>query len=214
MERFKVEYLRLHTIDSEIHSKKYPNVKSLSKMLEVHERTILRDIAFLRESLQAPIAYDKDKGGYFYTRPEFTISDISLDNDEAFALFFNGKLALQFLQGTNLFDRVRFGLESLERRAAFYNEKTSKELAVRIQLAIDTPPISIKREFEEILFESMAKDRLVKILMENGDEHICLPILTTLYKNDGKPRGQYFARGREGGIDNRALPSPIKSQPF
>lgn len=158
MEKFKVEYLRLHTIDSEIHTKKYPSMGKLAALLEVNARTILRDISFMRDSLNAPIEYDKQKKGYFYTSPDFTISDISLDTNEALALLLNGKLTLQFLWGTNLFDRVRHGMESLEKRAAIYDSPLNKELASRIQFALETSPFSIKPELEDFCWTPFQKE--------------------------------------------------------
>ena len=198
MERLKVEYLRLHTIDSEIRTERYPNAASLAKTLEVNERTILRDIAFMKDMLRAPIAYSRERRGYYYTSPHFTISDISLDSDEALALLLNGKLALQFLRDTNLFDRIRFGMESLERRAAAYNAGADKELSARIQLAIETPPISVKPEFEELLFDSMVKGRLLQITLESGETFSALPLMTVLYKRDW---GLFYMRPSAFGDD-------------
>ena len=198
MERLRVEYLRLHTIDSEIRTERYPNAASLAKTLEVNERTILRDIAFMKDMLRAPIAYSRERRGYYYTSPHFTISDISLDSDEALALLLNGKLALQFLRDTNLFDRIRFGMESLERRAAAYNAGADKELSARIQLAIETPPISVKPEFEELLFDSMVKGRLLQITLESGETFSALPLMTVLYKRDW---GLFYMRPSAFGDD-------------
>lgn len=60
---------RLIFIDSSIGEGRYPNTSVLANELEVSVPTISRDIAMLRDRLGAPIEYDRDRNGFYYTRP-------------------------------------------------------------------------------------------------------------------------------------------------
>ena len=78
----KVKLSRIARIDAEIRSGTYPNAEELAKKLEVHPRTILRDIDFLRYSYDAPIEYDHNKRGFYYTEPNFFIRSVMLTKEE------------------------------------------------------------------------------------------------------------------------------------
>ena len=49
---------RIMAIDREVRAKKWPTDKTLAMSLEVDPRTIRRDLVYMREQLNAPIAYD------------------------------------------------------------------------------------------------------------------------------------------------------------
>ena len=57
MAKFKPQYRRLLFIDKKLREGTYPNCTSLAAGWEVSTKTILRDIAYLTDSLQAPIEY-------------------------------------------------------------------------------------------------------------------------------------------------------------
>ena len=78
----KVKFSRLALIDAEIRSEKYPNSEELAAKLEVSQRTILRDIDYLRDFYGAPIAYDFNKRGFYYTEPNFFIRSVMLSKEE------------------------------------------------------------------------------------------------------------------------------------
>jgi predicted DNA-binding transcriptional regulator YafY len=78
----KVKLSRIARIDEEIRAGTYPNSEELAKKLEVSPRTILRDIDFLRYSYDAPIEYDFNKRGFYYTEPNFFIRSVMLTKEE------------------------------------------------------------------------------------------------------------------------------------
>jgi len=78
----KVKMRRLALIDEEIRSNKYPNSEELAAKLEVSPRTILRDIEYLKYSYDAPIEYDFNKRGFYYTEPNFFIRSVMLSKEE------------------------------------------------------------------------------------------------------------------------------------
>jgi len=78
----KVKFSRIARIDDEIRSGKFPNARELAEKMEVTERTILRDIDYLRLFYEAPIEYDYSKKGFYYSEPNFFIKSVILNEDE------------------------------------------------------------------------------------------------------------------------------------
>ena len=78
---------RLYYIDQEIASGKYPNTNYLAEKWEaISVSTISRDIAFMKDPLNAPIAYDALRRGYYYSKPNYRIPMGFSGADELLAL--------------------------------------------------------------------------------------------------------------------------------
>lgn len=82
----KVKSLRIIEIDKIIRSGKYPNATTLRKHFEVSRATIMRDLDFLRDRYQAPLEYDYQKNGFYYTDPTFFIQSVMLSEGELFTV--------------------------------------------------------------------------------------------------------------------------------
>jgi len=54
---------RAMQIDDLLQSKQFPNCSALARELEVANRTIKRDIYFMKVRMNRPIAYDSERGG-------------------------------------------------------------------------------------------------------------------------------------------------------
>ncbi len=66
----KVKSRRILEIDRLIREKIYLNATQLGERLEVSSRTIKRDIDELRLFLGAPVEYDHNHRGYYYTEDD------------------------------------------------------------------------------------------------------------------------------------------------
>ena len=102
----KVVIRRIHVIDSEIRKGTYPNTHNLAEMLEVGERTISRDIDEMRNFYNAPIEYDRNHHGYYYTEESFYIKDISLSEGELFSIALFERMLTGY-KNTPLEDQLR-----------------------------------------------------------------------------------------------------------
>jgi len=105
-------------IDSLIKQKKFPNCKKLAKEFETSERTILRDIEAMKDSMGAPISYSKEKNGYYYTEENFKLPDVRLTEGEIISIFL-GEEILKKYEGTpfgsvitSAFEKIRLLLPS------------------------------------------------------------------------------------------------------
>mgnify|MGYP002854266344 CR=1 FL=1 len=82
----KVKNLRIIEIDKMIRSGNYPNVPEMQKRFEVSRATIMRDIEFLRDRYNAPLEYDYEKRGYYYTDSTFFVQSVMLSEAELFSV--------------------------------------------------------------------------------------------------------------------------------
>lgn len=64
---------RIQWIDTEIKKNRYPNSRTISEEFEISTRQALRDIEYLKCSLNAPIQYNHKYKGYFYTEEAYRI---------------------------------------------------------------------------------------------------------------------------------------------
>ncbi|AEF84315.1 hypothetical protein TREPR_0621 [Treponema primitia ZAS-2] len=72
----KIQISRVLKIDEKIRLGSYPTCPGLAKELEVSIRTINRDIDYLRDVYKAPLKFDRDRNGFYYTEPNFFIKSI------------------------------------------------------------------------------------------------------------------------------------------
>ncbi len=64
---------RIYFFHREIARNRYPNASSITEKFEVSRATAHRDIAYLRDRLLAPLAYDGHKKGYYYEEKNFRL---------------------------------------------------------------------------------------------------------------------------------------------
>lgn len=64
---------RIMTFNSWVKNKKFPNSHTLQEYFEISRSTAYRDIEFLRDRLMAPLEFDSEKTGYFYTHEDFRL---------------------------------------------------------------------------------------------------------------------------------------------
>jgi predicted DNA-binding transcriptional regulator YafY len=65
---------RIYFIDRQIASGNYPNTRTLAEAYETSEPTISRDIEFMRTTLNAPIVFDYNRKGYYYSEKTYRLS--------------------------------------------------------------------------------------------------------------------------------------------
>ncbi len=72
----------------------YPNARSLARSLGVCARTLQRDIEHLLLGLDAPVAYDPRRRGYFLTDPEWVFPLAELRGEQLYASLLGERLSL------------------------------------------------------------------------------------------------------------------------
>jgi predicted DNA-binding transcriptional regulator YafY len=132
---------RLLVIDSLIRSSTRLTNKSIAETLEVSERTVRSDLAFLRDRYHAPLHFTRSKG-HHYTDPEWRLPSISLSQGELFALTLGARM-LQAYAGSAYISDLRSAILRL-------SERLPEETWINLQQIAD----------ERILFTSGAETYL------------------------------------------------------
>ncbi|HYE31672.1 MAG TPA: YafY family protein [Methylomirabilota bacterium] len=129
--------LRIHHL---IQAGKFPNARKLAAELEVSPRCIERDIEFMRDRMNLPIAYDQYRYGYHYTEEVSAFPTVQISEGELFALIVAEK-ALQQYRGTSfekplvsafeklaasLPDTVSFTLDQMDQDISFRTRAETK----------------------------------------------------------------------------------------
>jgi len=124
---------RMMQLHAQLQARKFPNCRKLAHELEVSEKTIQRDIEFMRYQLGLPIEYDQLHFGFVYTEPVTSFPNIQVSEGEIVALFVAQK-ALQQYRGTpferplraafgkiehGLKDRISFSWSDLDAAISF-----------------------------------------------------------------------------------------------
>jgi predicted DNA-binding transcriptional regulator YafY len=95
---------------------RYPNCQQVARELEMTAKTVQRDINFMRDELNLPLAYDEQRHWYFYEKPVGDFPLLQLSRRELVTLFL-ARQALSTVRGTRLeqvlaqaFERLTAGL--------------------------------------------------------------------------------------------------------
>jgi predicted DNA-binding transcriptional regulator YafY len=83
---------RLLVLDQMIRGRHYPNARSAAQELEVHPRTVHRDLEFLRDSWGAPLEFSHARNGFYYQDPDYALLLLRLTEGELVALFLAERL--------------------------------------------------------------------------------------------------------------------------
>ncbi len=105
---------RLLAIDELIRQGNRPTAVSLGERLEVSDRTIRSDLAFLRDRYYAPLEYSP-KRGYYYTEPDWRLPSISLSQGELFALTLGARLLAAY-SGSAYGEQLQSAITQLAQR--------------------------------------------------------------------------------------------------
>lgn len=101
--------LRIH---DELRRNTLPNCTKLRRLLEVSRKTVLRDIAFMRERLDLPIEFDPGIQSYRYTHPVSAFPTVQVTEGELLALLV-ARRALEQYQGTPFHHQLEVAFEKL-----------------------------------------------------------------------------------------------------
>lgn len=100
MPKTKSQDNRLRTIDQNIRNGmrcgKLANCASISQELEVTRKTILRDIDYLRNNRDAPIVYDQQRWGYYYSEENYVLPSLHLNEGDLVGMLISHKVLEQY----------------------------------------------------------------------------------------------------------------------
>ena len=76
--------IRIQWLHKKLSMKSYPNAQRLAERFGISHRQAQRDFDYLRRELNAPIAYDNSRKGFYYENPFVLPVLLTSDNDELY----------------------------------------------------------------------------------------------------------------------------------
>jgi predicted DNA-binding transcriptional regulator YafY len=77
---------RILYLDERMRSGSYPKKAAAAEFFEVSPKTIERDIEYMRDRLGAPVVYDRERRGYYYSEEGYYLPAFHIRRDEGLAL--------------------------------------------------------------------------------------------------------------------------------
>lgn len=148
-------YERLLKIHRQITNQTFPDTKKLAAQLNVHPRTVKRDLAVMRDSFNAPLEYNRRKKGYCYSHPNWEMPLVPLTKGELLA-FFIATLALQAKGATYEEERLQRAIAKIA---------TSLPEAVSVNLGCLFESVSFQSA-PHVLVTGKILDRLYRFISE------------------------------------------------
>lgn len=158
---------RLFQIDKLLRAGKNYTLKEIAQKCEVTTRTIIRDFETLAEEFGANIIFTQNgnRYEYRYENESFSLSDISITEEEAFAIQ-RTKQLLSSLPLPKFYERTLKGLDSLLERSSRFNNVEERHFKDKIVFALDidkaTPRPDLEK-IENVLQEALEKNLPVRI---------------------------------------------------
>lgn len=103
---------RMLRIHEELRRGAFTNCTKLAQQLEVSRKTIVRDIAFMRDRLDLPVEFDPGIQAYRYTHPVTAFPTVQVTEGELLALLV-ARRALEQYQGTPFHRQLELAFEKL-----------------------------------------------------------------------------------------------------
>lgn len=103
---------RMLRIHEELRRGAFTNCSKLARALEVSRKTIVRDVAFMRDRLELPIEFDSRINAYRYTHPVSAFPTVQVSEGELLALLVARK-ALEQYRGTPFHRQLEVSFEKL-----------------------------------------------------------------------------------------------------
>lgn len=157
----KPQLARMRELDKQIRAGKYPNCTRFARDYGVSRKTIQRDIEWLCNTQRAPIEYDHDRRGYYYTDPTWSFSPVNLTESELLQLMLAQQMAAQ-MKGTPLAETVDSLLTKLTETAE--EAVTIDPVFVRQQVSFHHAPARpIKKQIWTEVLNALRGNRVLKL---------------------------------------------------
>ena len=152
---------RMLRIHQALQAGNYPNAAKLAREIEVSDKTIYRDLEFMRDRLDLPLNFDPHRNGFYYEGEVGNFPTMQISEGELFALLVAEK-ALQQYRGTT-FERPL--VSAFKKMAAGLPDTVSLNLADwehTISFRTSAEPI-LKLEIFDTLAKATAQRRQLQL---------------------------------------------------
>lgn len=159
--KYKPQHSRLLFIDRKIGEGRFPNCGTLAEEWEVSEKTIRRDLDYMRYQLEVPLEYSAKHRGYYYTEENFKLPAISIKESDLFAIYLAEELLLQY-EGTPFYDSLNSVFKKIQDSLP---EKTGLQSpGENTRFTVFPPPVTtIRHDIWQTVFQGLRTLKKLKI---------------------------------------------------
>ena len=159
--KYRSKFHHILLIDEEVRSGSFPNSKAIARKLELSDRTIRRNIEFMRDVLGAPIEYNASKKGYHYAEPGWSLPGIQLTEGELLGLVLT-QMALNAYKGTPLESYLKRIVDKLLARLPEQVAIDPGDLVDTFRITLG-PVAPINPQHWELLAQALREKRTVRM---------------------------------------------------
>lgn len=162
---------RISWVHERLSKKKYPSTADISKQFDVSNMVAYRDLDFLKYILKAPLQYDYEKEGHYYTK-KFKLPKLNVTEGELVAMLLLDQLR-RFYSKTDLDESIGKGLEilqkSLQEHVTIDLASLEQVLQVEIEpfpqvdLAVFTSLVQATRNHESVIIRYFSGQKAVVV---------------------------------------------------
>jgi predicted DNA-binding transcriptional regulator YafY len=158
-------------LDRQIREGRYPSVQDLQDEFSVKHRHAFNVVGYLRDSLNAPVCYSRERRGYYYSDPTYVLPAVFLQEGELLALLLAEQVSRHYL-GTPLEAPLRAAMKKISRYLPEGEYIELTDLADRFHFAGGTSvevPLSLLAGVQQairehrvlrLLYHSLARDEI------------------------------------------------------
>lgn len=197
----KSALLRYKIIDRLLRNKykKYPDIEALRQACEdelfnstgerISRSTVEKDLFAMRNDdvlgYCAPIKYDKTKGGYYYSDPDYSIQGLPLNDEELHAIRFASQTLYQF-RDSELFRDYYSAINKIFSKVSVLQPESNKSIDKLIQF--EKEPVEVQMDHLPQLIKAITEKLIVNftyVKFDGGNihSHEVHPLLLKEYRN-------------------------------
>lgn len=215
--KYRPAYRRMFRIDELLKSESYPSAAFLAKKIGVSKRTILRDLRYMEMELSAPLVYDREKNGYCYVWPDYTLSDFAFTDDDLQVLLLAERLLEEVFADSFYRTKVSGTFRAMLGRAGNMADMLRHTVREDIQIVL---PDSGNFAQAETMLEAMRKRLCVTAKRGGGAELLLRPLRLVyvwggwhlLYITEDYRDNRDFRLERLAGFSGIRLAKPLRSK--
>jgi len=169
------------------------NKRTLSKKIEVSQKTIQRDLDFMKYEYNAPVEYDRKKRNLYYSET-FNLSPLTLSERDIFALAVTEKVLNQY-RGTVYEDTFKSFYDKIN---TLFEEKEAVQLDnIQDLISFELGPVRVPdKKIFEILEKSIKFQKSVFIKYRSSKKNPEIPSKSKRNR-DTNTNISYFVKRRE-----------------
>lgn len=169
--------------------RRYPTMEAIKEKIEeqidssISDSLFSKDINQMKQMYGAPIKFDRNHKGYYYTEPDFSIKEFPLTHEEIEALDFSTALFHQ-LKGTRLFQQFESAINKVIEGYRISKIIGKSEMQI---LQVEEPLKEETNDWIEQILKAIIEGRAITMMYQGygkeGKEHELSPYLLKEYRN-------------------------------